>query len=230
MNNQEPTKVCSKCKVEKPVKQFSKCKARKDSFQYVCKSCVKQYSSEHKEQIKQYFIEHKDKKKTYDKQRHLKNKKERNLKSKKWRLNHKNESKIYNKRYYLKNKKELIKKNIEYQNKKLKNNSIFKIIKNLRNRMNHALRCQGIKKSIHAIDCLGCSAEFYQNYIQSLFKPGMNIDNKDTKKWVQHHIIECNKFNLLDPEQQRKCFHYTNIIPMWENDHIALHAKLNSSF
>ena len=35
------TKICSKCKTEKPLKAFSKCKPRKDGFHDKCKACNK---------------------------------------------------------------------------------------------------------------------------------------------------------------------------------------------
>ena len=32
--------------------------------------------------------------------------------------------------------------------------------------------------------------------------------------WHVDHIIPCCKFDLTDPEQQLKCFHYTNLQPL----------------
>jgi hypothetical protein len=75
------------------------------------------------------------------------------------------------------------------------------------------------------MEYLGCTVEFFKNYIQSLLKPGMTIENKEPRKWHLHHIKYCHRFNLKDPEQQKLCFHYTNIVPMWEDEHMALHAN-----
>jgi transcription termination factor Rho len=53
----------------------------------------------------------------------------------------------------------------------------------------------------------------------------MTRENNGKKKWVKHHLIEFNEVDLSDVEQLKKVCHYTNIIPMWEDEHIALHSK-----
>ena len=35
------TKVCSKCKIEKPLEKFGKNKTKKDGYQYYCKKCMR---------------------------------------------------------------------------------------------------------------------------------------------------------------------------------------------
>jgi hypothetical protein len=34
-------------------------------------------------------------------------------------------------------------------------------------------------------------------------------------KWHIDHIIPCCAFDLADPEQRKRCFHYTNLQPLW---------------
>lgn len=34
------------------------------------------------------------------------------------------------------------------------------------------------------------------------------------------HIKPCAKFDLSDPEQQKECFHYTNLQPLWWYDNL----------
>lgn len=45
MNTKQPTKVCSKCQVEKPLSEFGKDKNRKKGIKYLCKKC---FNEEHK--------------------------------------------------------------------------------------------------------------------------------------------------------------------------------------
>jgi hypothetical protein len=59
---------------------------------------------------------------------------------------------------------------------------------------------------------LGCSIEFYRCYIQSQFTSEMTWDNRNAI-WQIDHIEECYKFDLNDPLQVQKCFHYTNTRP-----------------
>lgn len=55
----EPTKVCTKCKVEKPLSEFSKDKSTKSGHRPHCKGCVRQYRQEHEEEIKHWHKNHK---------------------------------------------------------------------------------------------------------------------------------------------------------------------------
>lgn len=38
--------------------------------------------------------------------------------------------------------------------------------------------------------------------------------------WHIDHIIPCDYFNLVNIEQQRICFHYLNLQPLWEVENI----------
>ena len=76
------TKVCSKCKEEKPRSEFHKKREAKDGLQSQCKNCRnqcrkqydKQYYQENKEKIKQYYQENREKLLDYFKQHYKENK------------------------------------------------------------------------------------------------------------------------------------------------------------
>jgi len=62
--------------------------------------------------------------------------------------------------------------------------------------------------------------------------PGMTWDNHGTgkngkgmKEWHIDHIIPCCKFNLSKDEEQRKCFHYSNLQPLWASDNMKKGGK-----
>ena len=42
------------------------------------------------------------------------------------------------------------------------------------------------------------------------------------------HIIPCKTFDMSDPEQQRKCFHYTNLQPLWQYENLSKGYTLDS--
>jgi len=44
--------------------------------------------------------------------------------------------------------------------------------------------------------------------------------------WHIDHIIPCASFNLKDPKQQTKCFHYTNLQPLWAKENLSKGAKI----
>jgi len=102
---------------------------------------------------------------------------------------------------------------------KRKNNPVFKLSQNLRCRMRCALK--GIIKSDTTFNLVGCSSQFLKEYIESKFLPGMTWENYRMYGWHVDHIKPCCTFNLLDIEEQKKCFHYTNLRPLWSTTKIA---------
>ena len=90
----------------------------------------------------------------------------------------------------------------------------FRITGNLRSRIRVALK--GICKSKKTIELLGCSLNQLKNHLQSKFQPGMSFSNYGS--WHIDHIIPCVRFNLSKVSEQRKCFHYTNLQPLWAKE------------
>lgn len=72
-------------------------------------------------------------------------------------------------------------------------------------------------KSASTMQLLGCSRDEFMEHLQRQFKPGMTWNNLGVGqgRWNIDHIIPCASFDLTQPEQQRRCFHYTNLRPMW---------------
>jgi hypothetical protein len=92
----------------------------------------------------------------------------------------------------------------------------YRITHNLRMRLNRAVK--GTARADSTCDLLGCKIDFYIQYLESKFLPGMTFENYG--KWHIDHIKPCASFDLSDPEQQRACFHYTNTQPLWMIDNL----------
>ena len=183
-------KTCSKCGIKKKVSEFNKCNQFKDGLQYKCKLCFKEYRDKTKE-----------KRKKYDKKYYLKNRRKRNIHSKNWR----------------KQNKEKMKREIrKYMKKRRRNDPEFKLLGNLRNRLNHVLK--GKVKSLSTMMLIGCEIDYLMYHIQNQFAEGMNWDNYGA--WHIDHIKPCALFDLSKPEEQSKCFNYTNLQPLWAIDNL----------
>ncbi len=65
---------------------------------------------------------------------------------------------------------------------------------------------------------MGCSISYYKDYLESKFQEGMTWKNYGVNGWHIDHIIPCSAFDLTDPEEVKKCFHYTNTQPLWAKD------------
>ena len=125
-------------------------------------------------------------------------------------------------KYYYDNKKQIINQQQGYKTARRKIDPEYKLIANVRTRMWSVLK--GISKSDTTLKILGCSLDEFKKYIEKKFEDGMNWDNYGV--WHIDHIIPCAKFDLSDPEQQKICFHYTNLQPMWGEHNIKKGARL----
>ena len=142
--------------------------------------------------------------------------------------NQKNKEKIAKQKaeWYQKNKEKIAKQNAEwyqknkqrvYNNVKKKYDSDpnFKLSILLRSRIGYALKSTTMSKSNKTEELLGCTFKQAKEYLQSLFEQGMTWENNTVDGWHVDHIIPCAFFDLSDLEQQKKCFHYTNLKPIW---------------
>ena len=70
---------------------------------------------------------------------------------------------------------------------------------------------------------LGCDVEKYKCYIEDNFKEGMTWENHG--EWHIDHIKPCCSYNLEDEEEQKTCFNYTNLQPLWAIDNLVKGGK-----
>jgi hypothetical protein len=74
---------------------------------------------------------------------------------------------------------------------------------------------KGIEHSTHMLQLLGCSVGEFRKYLERQFKKGMTWDNWGQYGWHIDHIIPIARFDLTKEEKQHRCFHYTNLQPLW---------------
>ena len=163
----------------------------------------------------------KQKTKEYNKLYYLKNK-EIILKKNKlyWDKNIEKINK-YQKDRYEKNKKEINKKKYLFKKERLKQDVVFKLTQILRRRILLALK--GNNKSKSTINLLGADVKKVWEHLESTFKPGMTKENHG--KWHIDHIRPCSSFDLSKPEEQAKCFHYTNLQALWAHENLSKGSK-----
>lgn len=95
---------------------------------------------------------------------------------------------------------------------------------NLRSRLTMAVT-KG-HKSCSAVSDLGCSIEFFKEYMASKFTEGMSWDNYGKYGWHIDHIFPLSKVDLSDPIESKKACHYTNLQPLWRKDNISKGNKI----
>jgi hypothetical protein len=83
----------------------------------------------------------------------------------------------------------------------------------MRTRIWDALKNYSEKKKKHTIEYLGCDTETLREHLEKQFTVGMNWGNQG--EWHIDHRRPCASFDLETEEEKNKCFHYTNLQPMW---------------
>lgn len=213
--------MCNKCKIEKNINEFNKGN-NKDELHCWCKNCCKEYKEKNKQKIqinnKSYRETHKEQIKNYDKIYRNNNKE----KLRNYRKIHQESIKDQKKDYYTLNKEHILSRQKKYEKNRREIDINYKILCNLRRRLNHTIKNN--YKSTSTINLLGCSIKQLKEYLESHFKQGMSWSNYG--KWHIDHIKPCASFDLSKPNEQSKCFHYSNLQPLWAEDNLSKHDKI----
>jgi len=192
-------KICSTCKSEKDFNDFSKDKKRKDGFYPQCKLCKKLYYTSNRERLLEKKREYHQLNKGSISKYCTNNSDKRNAANKAWRENNKAHIK-------------------QYKHDRLAKNLNLRIAHNLRSRLRSAIKTES--KIGSAINELGCSIEYFKNFIEIQFLPGMSWENygKGHGKWSLDHIIPLSKMDLSNIDKFKEACHYTNLRPLWAVD------------
>jgi hypothetical protein len=249
---EEIKKTCSKCKRELSTDNFSKSKGKKDGLKSHCKECVRIYNKARSKEIssqgktryetnkehirakaKAYYWENREKisirNKAYREKYKEKIRAHKMLRrqeiaeqSKKYRNEHSDKIKRLRRDYYNSHRAE----ERAYKVNRRITDPNFRVAHLLRNRCTKALK--GISKSAGTEELLGCTWEQARCHIEKQFRGNMSWDNWGYHGWHIDHIIPIASFDLTDPVQQRQCFHYTNLQPLWRQDNQSKGARLDS--
>lgn len=135
-------------------------------------------------------------------------------------------AKSYQKQYESQHKAQILMKKSKRNKIRRMTDLNFKLKHNLRNRLSNALKNNA--KSNKTLILIGCSLEQLKMHLEKQFQTGMNWSNYGKKigQWNIDHIIPCASFDLKYPEQQQKCFHFTNLQPLWAIDNLKKSSRV----
>lgn len=219
------SKVCCKCKLEKPLTSFGKLQRSKDGLRYDCNDCRKEYNMKMKEQKSQYN-------KAYFK----KNKETVLLKNAEYRVQNEDQIRIQRKQYRKANADHIKAKAKEYLpirkeriKQRRKEDKDFQLTEILRSKVHKMLKGQETSYK----DLIGCENDVLKKWLEFQFNDKMSWDNLGSY-WHVDHILPVNKFDLSKDVDKRICFRWTNLQPLEANEnrskynHLQLHHYLNS--
>ena len=85
---------------------------------------------------------------------------------------------------------------------------------------------QSKKRLARTEELLGCTLEFFVQYIESMLQPGMTWENYGFDTWHLDHIIPLSYFNVLDEEQLKLACNYKNMQPLWARENLSKNNKI----
>ena len=187
--------------------------ANKEKIKASQKANNKAYYEANKEEIKasrkDYYQTNKEEKKAYSKAWYEANKEKRKASSKAWYEANKEKKKAYKR---------------VYENKRLKEDPIFRLLKNMRSGMWSVL--SGRTKSSHTMEYVGMSPDELMNYLENKFTEGMTRDNYG--EWHVDHIRPLASFDFTGPDREEQlhiAWSHTNLQPLWALDNIRKGAR-----
>jgi len=182
---------------------------------------------EKREYNKIYFQKHKKeivkKRKEYLKKYYKNNKKRIQRYKKKYRQENRQKLALKRHQDYIKNKENILEHNKRYLKKYRQNNANYRLRCILRKRVYSALKHKS--KFNSTLKLLGCSINKLKRHLEKQFQKGMSWNNYGKYGWHIDHIKPCYSFDLSQPIQQKKCFHYSNLRPLWADENLKRPRK-----
>ena len=120
--------------------------------------------------------------------------------------------------------KEINRKGAQRFYKKTKKIPKYILLRSLRSRLGFIFNSIKNQQKTSTKRLLGCSLEELIIFIEKKFKKDMSWDNYG--KWHVDHIKPISKFDLTDKEEQKKCFHYSNLQPLWAIENLKKGSKI----
>ena len=187
---------------------------KRGNFTAVCVTCSKEMNKLRYSQNRDCFLLQK-------REYTLKNKDIIKIRNQKQYLKNREQRLEYQKNYNKENKEILRPKMAARAIKKYHSDIFYKIKSNLSIRMRKFFKKNGSR----TVDFIGCSIDELKCHLESKFQDGMSWDNYGLHGWHVDHIRPCTSFDLSKREEQEKCFHYTNLQPLWAIDNIKKSNK-----
>ena len=106
-----------------------------------------------------------------------------------------------------------------YDRSRRRNDPVFRLRCALRTRMNSAVKAAGLgKKCDSTSELLGISYQGLKEWLEAQFTEGMTWENRSD--WHVDHRVPCDAFDMSDETNQRICFWYKNLQPLWATQNI----------
>lgn len=107
--------------------------------------------------------------------------------------------------------------------RKPKPRTVNRLMRRCRERFKEVLRDQiQLERTVALI---GCSISELKLHLEKQWKPGMTWENYGIRGWHIDHVRPCSSFDLSDKTQRHKCFHFSNLQPLWARENLKKGSK-----
>jgi len=112
---------------------------------------------------------------------------------------------------------------VEIRRRLARENKIKRLIANqLRQQLRQFLGSKN-KGSPEMRELIGCSVSELKKHLEAKWKLGMSWDNYG--QWHIDHIVPCAAFDLTNEDDRKRCFHWSNLQPLWAAENFAKSDK-----
>ncbi len=181
-------------------------------------------------QCREWGARNKERQKEYRRARYLKNREKIRASTRAYYLADPARARRQRRNYYMRNRERLLELGRRQRadigpalsaaavvrvRRRLKSDPYFKFVHTLRTNVRGRIKARGGIKQAKTEALFGCTVPELRAHLARKFKPGMSWENYGFRGWHIDHILPCSSFDLRDPKQQRRCFHFSNLRPLW---------------
>ena len=217
--------TCVVCDITKSVDEFYKNKKTGKCFKR-CKACEAERAKEYKKRTN-YNVNEKraDKNKNMREAQHKTCSQCKKVKHSSCFHSHRNQCKTCRQNYLQEyHKQEVVRQRVNTNSKLLKQNNPQALLKSrLRSRLYNLMKKYKTIKCDKTVELIGCTWKEFVYHMECQFKEGMSWTSPELSI---DHKVPCSLFDLTDPKEQKRCFYYLNLQPMYLCDNIKKKDKL----
>ena len=237
MSEEILTKICNKCRNKKELSFFRNKKGGKFGKGTVCKNCTNREQQENPrtEYNKKYREKNRENLLQYEKVFRDRNREKLILFQRNDRIVNKEAISKRRKQIYKENPEKCKKRDKKWRDKnpeklrgyikKYKSKNKLSVL--LREKARREIKAHRAKKMYIFSELLGCTIKEAREHLESKFTEGMTWDNHGYYGWHIDHVKPIALFDLTIPKQQKECFNYKNLQPLWWQDNLSKGAKYN---
>jgi hypothetical protein len=213
-----PTKVCSKCRLNKPLTDYNKQAGTRLGVRSRCISCTKEDHREsldrHKERTAKYRAENAEKNRARYAKYAANNPEVGRRRTARWRDKNREKVREINRRHDAKSR--------ATPRGRLDNAMSSNV---------HRWLAKGSKAGRSWEQLVGYTATELMDHLERQFLPGMTWENYGPVWHVDHHIpLSAHNYESPDHADFQKAWALTNLRPLWAFDNMSKRSKLSKSF